>query len=155
MRRETAVIALALCIVPMVEEILPEPPVLIKPPVEVLEIEEEPLDYDLDTVLGVIAAEAADQPYEGQMAVAQCIMTTAERRGVTPEEVVLTPGQYAEPNMERIEAVRAAGEAVLIRGERVVDEPIEYFYEPDLCRSDWHESLTFVTEIGDHRFFRR
>ena len=30
---------------------------------------------------------------------------------------------------------------------------VQYFYAPSLCRSDWHESLTFVTEIGGHRYF--
>ena len=30
---------------------------------------------------------------------------------------------------------------------------VQYFYAPSLCRSDWHESLKFVTEIGGHRYF--
>lgn len=34
-----------------------------------------------------------------------------------------------------------------------VHPSVQYFYAPSLCRSDWHESLTFVTEIGGHRYF--
>ena len=116
------------------------------------------LNYDYDYVLRVVAAECAYEPFEGKLAVAQTIRETAEKKGITPEEVVRTPNQYASPaSMEIVnDEVREACKMVLMDGESITDEPIQYFYSTrGGFVSAWHEnSLEYVFTIGYHKFFK-
>lgn len=54
-------------------------------------------EYERDLVERVVAAESGNQTLEGQMAVAQCILNTAEAMEIRPDTVVLAPNQYADP----------------------------------------------------------
>lgn len=114
--------------------------------------------YDYGYVCAVVAAECRGEPYEGQLAVAQCIRTSAERKMMTPEEVVKLPNRYADPctYAPDIELVRDACCDVFVHGISATDEPIEYFYSTvGGFVSEWHENnLEFVMEIGNHRFFK-
>ena len=114
--------------------------------------------YDYGYVCAVVAAECRGEPYEGQLAVAQCIRTSAERKMLTPEEVVKLPNRYADPctYASEIELVRDACCDVFVHGISATDEPIEYFYSTvGGFVSEWHENnLEFVMEIGNHRFFK-
>lgn len=131
---------------------------------EIIVEEEEPtFDYDYDYVLRVVTHECIGEPLEGQMAVAQCIRTTSEVTGMTPEEVVKQVNkngtrQYATPwDIEDVtDSIREACERVFVNGESVVDEPIRYFYSiRNGGYSKWHEnSLEYVTTIGNHKFFK-
>lgn len=116
------------------------------------------LGWDWDYVLGVVAQECWGEPYDGQMAVAQCILDTAQLRNMTPEEVVKLPGRYASPlDYDKAKsAVEDACIAVFILGERITPEPIEYFYSTAGGKySHWHETdLTHVMTIGNHKFFK-
>lgn len=107
-----------------------------------------------DYVVKVVMAESGNQSLEGQMAVAQCIANTAEVEGMSLYEVVTQPGQYADPYPGQPNAsVMDACDRVFKNGERVVDEMIRWFYNPSSCYSAWHESKTYVTTIGAHKFF--
>ena len=114
--------------------------------------------YDFDYVVGVVAAESRGDPYEGQVAVAQCILETSKKRMMTPEEVVKMKNRYASPCKSEDEKnlVINACIDVFIHGEKAIDEPIEYFYST--CGgfvSDWHENnLEYVATIGNHKFFK-
>ena len=114
--------------------------------------------YDYEYVLCVVAAESRGEPYEGQLAVAQCIRETSERTMMTPEEVVKMPNRYADPctYAPDIELVRDACCDAFVHGISATDEPIEYFYSTvGGFVSEWHENnLEFVMEIGNHRFFK-
>jgi hypothetical protein len=114
--------------------------------------------YDYGYVCAVVAAECRGEPYEGQLAVAQCIRTSAERKMLTPEEVVKLPNRYADPctYAPDIELVRDACCDVFVHGISATDAPIEYFYSTvGGFVSEWHENnLEFVMEIGSHRFFK-
>lgn len=108
-------------------------------------------------VEGVVAAEARGETFEGQMAVAQCILNTCLAKGAMPSEVVLEPDQYAFPlaQIYVTDSVKEAVAAVFDRGETVTEEPIRYFYAPAHCESPWHEdTLEYVMTIGGHKFFR-
>lgn len=118
--------------------------------------------YDYEYVLRVVAAESRGEPYEGQLAVAQCIRETSERTMMTPEEVVkqVNPNgtrQYAQPVDLAVvtESVRDACCDVFVHGISATDEPIRYFYSTASgFYSAWHEnSLEYVMTIGNHRFF--
>lgn len=114
--------------------------------------------FDYEYVLRVVAAECRGEPYEGQMAVAQCILNTAWERSMTPEEVVKEKNQYASPvtNLEHIELVRDACDAVFFEGDGATEEPIRFFYSTKGgFVSKWHENnLEFVMQIGNHKFFK-
>lgn len=114
--------------------------------------------FDYEYVLRVVAAECMGEPYEGQKAVAQCILNTAWERGMTPEEVVKEKNQYASPvtNLEHIELVRDACDAVFFEGDGATEEPIRFFYSTKGgFVSKWHENnLEFVMQIGNHKFFK-
>ena len=119
--------------------------------------------YDYEYVMRVVAAESRGEPYEGQLAVAQCIRETSERTMMTPEEVVkqVNPNgtrQYAQPVDLAVvtESVRDACCDVFVHGISATDEPIRYFYSTASgFYSAWHEnSLEYVTTIGNHRFFK-
>ena len=119
--------------------------------------------YDYEYVMRVVAAESRGEPYEGQLAVAQCIRETSERNMMTPEEVVKQVNkngtrQYAQPVDISVvtESVRDACCDVFVHGISATDEPIRYFYSTTSgFYSAWHEnSLEYVTTIGNHRFFK-
>lgn len=114
------------------------------------------VNYDYDYVLRVVAAECRGEPFVGQMAVAQTIRERAEQRGITPEEVVKQPNQYADPVPMSLvnESVREACWRVLINGESVTDKPIQHFYSTaGGFVSKTHERLTHVMTVGYHKFF--
>ena len=119
--------------------------------------------YDYEYVMRVVAAESRGEPYEGQLAVAQCIRETSEIAMMTPEEVVkqVNPNgtrQYAQPVDISVvtDSVRDACCDVFVHGISATDEPIRYFYSTTSgFYSAWHEnSLEYVTTIGNHRFFK-
>lgn len=117
--------------------------------------------WDFDYVVRVMGGECRGEPFEGMLALAQCIKDTAEQTGMTPEEVVKVPGQYSAPVgrevLDGMELVNEAALQVFRQGVRVTEEPIEFFYSTrNGGYSAWHErELRFVCEIGNHRFFAR
>ena len=105
-----------------------------------------------DTVERVVMAEAGAEPYEGQIAVAQCILNACERENMRPDEIVIKY-QYTDMRPEPTDEVKAAVSAVFDYGETVTDREILYFYAPELCESEWHETQEYVMTVGGHRFF--
>ena len=105
-----------------------------------------------DVVERVVMAEAGGESFEGQMLVAQCILNACEKTGTQPSEVVVT-FKYAPARPDPTDSVREAVAAVFDAGEFITDEPVMFFYNPAKVTSTWHESQTFVIEVGGHRFF--
>ena len=110
-------------------------------------------DAERTVVEQVVMAEAGGEPYDGQVAVAQCILAACEKDGIAPSEAVEEYG-YTHNRCEPSESVVEAVSSVFDRGDTVVDEPIIYFYAPDRVESSWHESQAYVITIGNHRFFK-
>lgn len=106
----------------------------------------------------VVMQECGHEPYEGIVAVAQCIYNTAIYKGMSPAGVVSVPGQYSSPSKEAAnENVKMAVSQVFDREEFYVEEPIMYFYAPKYSSGSWHESspnLEYVCTIGGHKFFK-
>ena len=109
-------------------------------------------DDEYTQICRVVMAEAGGESFDGQKAVAQCILDACEKEGIRPLEVV-TEYQYTPIRKEPSESVKSAVTAVFKYGETVTDEEILYFYAPKYCSSEWHENQKFVLEIGGHRFF--
>ena len=101
----------------------------------------------------VVAAESEGEPYEGQVAVAQCILNACLKDGITPEQVIEEYG-YTGARVEPSDSVKKAVSAVFEHDDGITEEPILYFYAPARVTSEWHESQCFVIEIGNHRFFK-
>lgn len=105
-----------------------------------------------ELICEVVMAESGIEPFDGKMAVSQCILNACEKTGKRPAEIVEEYGytdRRVEPNAETREAVAAVFDA----GETVTDADILYFYAPELVYSEWHESQTYICTIGGHRFF--
>lgn len=115
-------------------------------------------DEERYTVEQVVMTECGYEPYEGIVAVVQCIYNTALHNGVSPATVVRVPGQYAQ--MSEVIAndnVKKAVSQVFDREEFYVSEPIMYFYAPKYSAGTWHENspnLQYVCTIGGHKFFK-
>lgn len=101
----------------------------------------------------IVMGEAGAEPYEGQVLVAQCLLNAAIKDDLEPS-TIRTEYKYSGWNEEPSESVKRAVSAVFDEGYKYIDEPILYFYAPKLVKSDWHESLDFVIEYGNHRFFK-
>lgn len=150
------------------------PEIIEQPKEEVIEVEEtvdeieeevvhqeakEPeWGFDFEYVCRVVAAESRGEPYEGQVAVAQCILNTSLATGMNPDKVVKQKYQYAKPVSKKLvtESVIEACRNVFLGYASVTDEPIRYFYSTkDGFVSGWHErNLVHVMTIGNHKFFK-
>lgn len=108
--------------------------------------------YERAELESLVMAEAGAESYEGQMAVAQCIIDACEKEGKQPSEIAIMY-RYTKHRPAPNESVKEAIRAVFDRGEVVTEAKILYFYAPAIVYSAWHESQTYVTTIGGHRFF--
>lgn len=104
------------------------------------------------TACRMVMGEAGAEPYDGMIAVAQCILAACEADGIVPSEV-RTEYRYAGWKEEYSDKVERAVYAVFREGIRVCEEEIIFFYAPALCTSKWHETQDYVTTIGGHKFF--
>lgn len=100
----------------------------------------------------VVMAESGAECYEGQKAVAQCILNGCLKEGVRPTEL-FTLYKYTPTRKTPTDSVKSAVNAVFKDGEKVTEEEILYFYAPKYAKGTWHETQRFVIEIGGHRFF--
>lgn len=105
-----------------------------------------------ELICEVVMAESGTEPYAGKMAVSQCILNACEQTGKRPAEIVTEYG-YTARRVKPSAEVEKAVSAVFDDGETVTDAKILFFYAPDLVKSAWHESQTYVCTIGGHRFF--
>lgn len=129
---------------------LPEPEIKSEPepaPAYELTVSEREL------VERVVMAEAGGEPYEGQQAVAQCILNACVLRDLRPAEVIKKL-KYTGARPAPTASVKSAVEAVFDEGVKVLDPDAIYFYAPALASSSWHESQVYVDTIGCHRFFK-
>jgi hypothetical protein len=132
----------------LLPSVIPEPTAEPELPARYILTPEERAEIEM-----TVMAEAGGECWEGQLAVAQCILNAAELEGIRPTEV-LTEYKYTSRRIEPSESVREAVSAVFDRGEVITSEPITLFYAPAIVYSKWHEAQEFVIELGGHRFFR-
>ena len=131
---------------------------VVEEPVE----EKEPFFYISDderyTIACIIAGEAYNSGMDLKTAVAQTIYIAMKIEGCRLNGVISRYDGYRDRSVieGRVwQECQEAIEQIFDRGEMAVDEPIEFFYAPQYCTSDWHESLKYVTTIGGCRFFTR
>lgn len=104
-------------------------------------------------IVKAVVCETGGQDQEAAILVAQCILNAAEHDGIRPSEV-LAKYQYADYPVELTTTAFEAVSDVFDWGNTITSEPIMFFYAPDRVKSDWHESLEFVTAYAGHRYFK-
>ena len=119
-------------------------------------IEESPIDYsitedDRETIEHIVEGEAGGESYEGKLWVATCLRNAMEKDKLSAEQVRLEY-QYAGWSEKVSEDTKNAVKEVFVLGNKMHDSVL-WFYAPEWCNSEWHESQRFVAEIGGHRFF--
>ena len=131
---------------------------VVEEPVE----EKEPFFYISDderyTIACIIAGEAYNSDMDLKTAVAQTIYIAMKIEECRLNGVISRYDGYRDRSVIEDRVWQECQEAIaqiFDRGEMAVDEPIEFFYAPQYCTSDWHESLKYVTTIGGCRFFTR
>ena len=122
----------------------------------------EPFFYISDderyTIACIIAGEAYNSDMDLKTAVAQTIYIAMKIEGCRLNGVISRYDGYRDRSVIEDHVWQECQDAIaqiFDRGEMAVDEPIEFFYAPQYCTSDWHESLKYVTTIGGCRFFTR
>ena len=102
----------------------------------------------------VVSAECRGEPYDGQVAVAQCILNACLKDDIAPEQAI-EDYQYTDNRAEPTESVKKAVSAVFDKGEGITEDPIIYFYNPTTAENgEFHESQSFVLKIANHKFFK-
>ena len=131
---------------------------VIEEPVE----EKEPFFYISDderyTIACIIAGEAYNSGMDLKTAVAQTIYIAMKIEGCRLNGVISRYDGYRDRSVIEDRVWHECQEAIaqiFDRGEMAVDEPIEFFYAPQYCTSDWHESLKYVTTMCGGRLFTR
>ena len=119
-------------------------------------IEEYPIDYpitedDRETLEHIVEGEAGGESYEGKLWVATCLRNAMEKDNLSAEQVRISY-QYAGWSEKVSEDTKNAVKEVFVFGNKMHDSVL-WFYAPEWCESEWHESQQFVAEIGGHRFF--
>lgn len=115
-------------------------------------------DEDVDLVARLVATEAGGEPFDGQKAVAQCVIDRAAAFDMSISEVIYQKNQFATPyagDMSAFPRSRAAAEAVMLDGERVFDTPVIFFYNPgtsDPGAKSWLETKPYIDTICCHVF---
>ena len=109
-------------------------------------------DYERWVAECIVMGESGGEPYDGQMAVAQCILNACLKDGLKPSEV-RKKYKYSGWNDKPTQSVKTAVSSVFDVGDKITDKFILYFYAPKYVDSKWHETQCFVMQIGGHRFF--
>lgn len=114
----------------------------------------------------IVCGEAGNQPYEGKVAVANCILNACLLEDKRPKEIQTMYGYVGYKSLEEFESeclkaygnteladeVREAVSQVFDKGE-VYSNEVLWFYNPDIVYSSWHESQKYVGTVGNHKFF--
>lgn len=108
----------------------------------------------------LVIAESGNQPYEGQVAVAQVVCDRINAGyGKSISEVIYAPKQFAKPyagDISKFPKAQEAVYAVLYEGARAFEEPVIFFCNPATSSPNalaWMRTKPFIGTIGAHDFF--
>ena len=108
-------------------------------------------DYDRAKLERLVMGEAGTMGYEGCALVAQCIRDAMNRSGTSSIDTIISEYKYygstaIEPNQN----VKNAVSYIFDQNGSAVQHRVLCFY---IGYSNWHETQTFITNIGGVRFF--
>ena len=107
----------------------------------------------------VVGGEAAGEPYEGKLAVAQCYFSAMLKDGLSATEVKSAyrydgwNENLDKQDKKAYDEVKNAVMDIFYGGKFVTDKPILYFYNPAYGYSEWHEAQEYWGNIANHKFF--
>ena len=113
-----------------------------------------------ELLVRLVIAESGNQPYEGQVAVAQVVCDRyIAGYGDSITEVIYAENQFATPYSKDISVYPLASEAVhavLYEGERAFVETTLFFCNPSRCAPsalEWMRTKPHIGTIADHEFY--
>lgn len=115
-------------------------------------------DQDRQIVCYIVAGEAGNEPMEGKMLVAQCLLHAMVKDQISVSEVrkkYLYSGWCEDLESTAPKAWAEVCEAVsrvFDDGEFVSDKPILFFYAPKYAKGKWHRTLPHDQVYGGHSF---
>ena len=118
-------------------------------------------DEEFNILAKIIHAEAGAEPYEGKVAVGAVVLNRVkhEKFGDSIEGVVMAKGQFEPVSNGRYSKSVPSREdySAALDALNGVDptKGATYFYAPSLTKNTWHETLNYLTTIGNHRFFNQ
>lgn len=117
-------------------------------------------DGEEELLVRLVIAESGNQPYEGQVAVAQVVCDRyIAGYGDSITDVIYAENQFAEPYSKDINDYPLASEAVyavLYEGERAFVETTIFFCNPDKSNASalaWMRTKSYIGTIADHEFY--
>ena len=113
-----------------------------------------------ELLVRLVIAESGNQPYEGQVAVAQVVCDRyVAGYGDSITDVIYAENQFATPYSKDISVYPLASEAVhavLYEGERAFIETTLFFCNPgrsDASALAWMRTKPYIGTIADHEFY--
>ena len=117
-------------------------------------------DGEEELLVRLVIAESGNQPYEGQVAVAQVVCDRyVAGYGDSITDVIYAENQFAEPYSKDISDYPLASEAVhavLYEGARAFAETTIFFCNPDKSNASalaWMRTKPYIGTIADHEFY--
>lgn len=125
--------------------------------VRVWEVENVPRynisDCERNQIERIVASEGGYCEYRFQALVAECILNSAEADKLRPTELFKRGDFWLTHNVEPTEITKRAVSDVFDRGILPTEEKVRWYYNPNFCNSDFHESMRYVLTCCDCRFF--
>lgn len=113
-----------------------------------------------ELLVRLVIAESGNQPYEGQVAVAQVVCDRyVAGYGDSITDVIYAENQFATPYSKDISVYPLASEAVhavLYEGERAFIETTLFFCNPSRSSPsalEWMRTKPYIGTIADHEFY--
>lgn len=113
-----------------------------------------------ELLVRLVIAESGNQPYEGQVAVAQVVCDRyVAGFGDSITDVIYAKNQFAEPYSKDISDYPLASKAVhavLYEGERAFIETTLFFCNPSRSNPsalEWMRTKPYIGTIADHEFY--
>ena len=113
-----------------------------------------------ELLVRLVIAESGNQPYEGQVAVAQVVCDRyVAGYGYSITDVIYAENQFATPYSKDISDYPWASEAVhavLYEGARAFTETTIFFCNPDKSNASalaWMRTKPYIGTIADHEFY--
>lgn len=113
-----------------------------------------------ELLVRLVIAESGNQPYEGQVAVAQVVCDRyVAGYGDSITDVIYAENQFATPYSKDISVYPLASEAVhavLYEGERAFIETTLFFCNPSRSEASalaWMRTKPYIGTIADHEFY--
>lgn len=117
-------------------------------------------DGEEELLVRLVIAESGNQPYEGQVAVAQVVCDRyVAGYGDSITDVIYAENQFATPYSKDISVYPLASEAVhavLYEGERAFIETTLFFCNPSRSNPSalaWMRTKPYIGTIADHEFY--